>query len=159
MLTRGAVGGGFVAGIPASADPPFEEDDALTDLREVGEHLVLVFGEDLRANRHLDDERLGAGTRAVLAHTVAAARRFEVLRIAEVDQRVEAGDGFEHDIAALPTVSAVRAAIFDVHLTPERDGPGATSAGLHIDLGLVEKMHRGRIGNFCCDCEGNGNLV
>ena len=141
VLAGGAVGRGLVRGISAPTHPAFEEGNALADHGEVGEHLLPILGEDLCADRHLDHERLGRSAGAVLSHPVPATRRLEVLRIAEVDQRVEARDGFEHDIAAVPAVSAVRAAVFDVHLAPERDGPRAASAGFQIDLGLVEKMH------------------
>ena len=87
---------------------------------------------------------------------MAAARGLEVLRIAEVDQGVETGHGFEHDVPAAPAVTAVGAAIFDIFLTPEGDGPGAASAGLHIDLGLVEEMHGRPLCNSCRKCEENG---
>src|SRR3546814_13947550 len=65
-----------------------------------------------------------------------------MLGIAKVDQRVEAGDRFEHHVAALAAVAAVGAAIFDIFFTPETDGAGAAVAGLHENLGLVEEMHR-----------------
>src|SRR3546814_1280686 len=75
-----------------------------------------------------------------------------MLGVAEVDQRVEAGDGFEDDVAALAAVAAVGAAIFDIFLAPERHGAGAAVAGLDEDLGLVEEMHGGAFGR------GNGKL-
>ncbi len=54
----------------------------------------------------------------------------EMLRVAEVDQRIEPGDGFEHDVAALATIAAVGAAIFDIFFAPETDGAGAARAEL-----------------------------
>ncbi len=69
-------------------------------------------------------------------------RGFEVLRIAEVDQRVEALDRLEDDIAPLAAIAAVGSAVFDVFLAPKADRAGATAARFEIDLGLVEKMHR-----------------
>ena len=72
--------------------------------------------------------------------------RAEMLGVAKVDQRVEAGDGFEDDVAALAALAAVGAAIFDVFLAPETDGAGATGARTDEDLGLVEEMHRCPLG-------------
>jgi hypothetical protein len=53
---------------------------------------------------------------------MAAALGTEMLGVAEVDQRVQAVDAFEDDIAALAAVSAIRAAIFDIFFAPERHG-------------------------------------
>ena len=49
----------------------------------------------------------------LLPGAALAARGAEMLGVAKVDQRVEAGDGFEHDVAALAAMAAVGAAIFD----------------------------------------------
>ncbi len=73
---------------------------------------------------------------------MGAARGFEMLRIAKVDQRVEALNRLEDDIAALPAIAAVGAAIFDIFLAPEADPAGTAAARFEIDLSLVEKMHR-----------------
>lgn len=70
-----------------------------------------------------------------------AALRAEVLRVTEVDQRIEAGHRFEHDVAALAAVAAIGAAIFDELFAPEADGTGAAGARTDEDLGLVEEMH------------------
>jgi hypothetical protein len=64
--------------------------------------------------------------------------RFEPdLRVAEVDQRVQAGDAFEHDVAALAAIAAIGAAIFDIFLAAEADGTGAALTRTYVDLGLV----------------------
>ena len=78
---------------------------------------------------------------AVLAHAVAAGLGLEMLLVAVVDQRVEAVDAFDDDIAAAAAVAAVRAAEFDEFLAPERDAAGAAVAGADIDFGLVEEFH------------------
>ena len=70
-----------------------------------------------------------------------AARRAEMLRVAEVDQRIEAGHGLEDDVAALAAVAAVGTAELDELLAPEADRAGSAGAGLHVDLGLVEEVH------------------
>ena len=66
-----------------------------------------------------------------------------MLGIAEVDQGIEPRHRFDNDIATLAAIAAVRAAVFDVHFTSERHGPGSALARAEVDLGLVEKMHGG----------------
>jgi hypothetical protein len=108
------------------------------DLGEVGEQAaLLVVGQDLGPDRHLDDEVVAAGAGHVLPGAALAARGAEMLGVAKIDQRVEPGDGFEHDVAALAAIAAVGAAIFDIFFTPEGDRAGATGAGGDEDLGLV----------------------
>ena len=67
--------------------------------------------------------------------------RLEVLLVAVVDQRVEAGDRLDHDVAALAAVAAVRAAELDEFLAPERHAAVAARAGRDIDLGFIEEFH------------------
>ena len=67
--------------------------------------------------------------------------RLEVLLVAVVDQRVEAVDGLDHDVAAAAAVAAGRSAELDELLAPERDAAVAARAGRDIDLGFVEEFH------------------
>ena len=150
VLARRPVGRGLVTGVAAPAVAALEEVDALPVDREVGEQrALLVVGEDLRSDGDLDDQVLAARAGHVAARAALAARGAEVLGVAEVDQRVEAGHRFEHDVAALAAFAAVGAAIFDELLPPEADGTGAARAGLDEDLGLVEKMHGGAFSDKC----------
>ena len=64
-----------------------------------------------------------------------------MLRVAEVDERVEVGHRLEHDVAAASAVAAVGAAELDELLAPERDHAIAAVAGAEIDLGLIEEFH------------------
>jgi hypothetical protein len=64
-----------------------------------------------------------------------------MLRVAEVDQRVQVGHGAEHDVAATPAVAAVRPAEGDVFLTPERDHAVAAVARAEINLGFIQELH------------------
>ena len=141
MLARGAVGRALVAGIAAAAVAALQQDDALADFGEVGEDILPVVVEHLRADRHLDDEVLAAGAGLVAAGAALAARRPEMLGVAEVDQRIEALDRLEDDVAALAAVAAVGPAIFDIFLAPEADRARPAGAGADEDLGLVEEMH------------------
>jgi len=47
-----------------------------------------------------------------------------MLGIAEIDQRIEARDGFKDDVASLAAIAAVRATIFDIFFAPETDRAG-----------------------------------
>jgi hypothetical protein len=141
VLARGTVGRRLVAGIAAPAHAAFQQHDALPFICEIGENRFLVLGQDLRADRHFYHQVVRALAGAVLAHAVTAALRLEVLCVAKIDQGVEAGNRLEHDVPALAAVAAVRTAILDEFLSPEADRAGAAGAGLHVDLGLVEKMH------------------
>ena len=148
MLARGAVGRGLVAGVAAAAHAALEEDHALADLGEVGEQrALLVVGEDLGADRDLDDQIGAAGAGAVGARAALAARGAEMLGVAEVDQRIEARHRLEHDVAALAAVAAVGPAELDELLAPEADRAGAARAGADVDLGLVEEMHGRQVGD------------
>jgi len=68
-----------------------------------------------------------------------------VLRVAEIDQRIETFDCLEDHIAALAAFATVRAAIFDELFAPEADGARSTRAGLHEDFCLIEEMHPGDV--------------
>ena len=142
VLARSTVGRGLVAGVAAPAQAAMEQGHLFANRGEVGEQRALfVVGEDLGADRDLDDEVGAARPGPVRAGTTLAARGAEMLRVAKVDQRIEARDRLEHDVAALAAVAAVGAAELDELLAPERHRPGAAGARLHEDLGLVEEMH------------------
>ncbi len=122
--------------------PPSSRVTRWPTLGQVGEHrLAVLVRDDLGAQRDLDHQIRRAGARAVAAHPVPSALGLEVLGVAEVDQRIEAGDRLEHDVPALAAVSAVGPAIFDVFLAPEAHSPRPARAGANEDLGLVEEMH------------------
>ena len=57
----------------------------------------------------------------LLPGAALAARRAEMLGVAKVDQRIEAGHRFEDDVAALAAIAAVGAAIFHELFAPEAD--------------------------------------
>ena len=163
VLARGAVGRGLVAGVAAAAHAALEQGDALALIGEVGEQAAfLVVGEDLGADRNLDDQILAAGAGAVGARAALAARRAEMLGVAEIDQRIEARHGFEDDVAALAAVAAVGAAEFDELFAPEADRargrprptarrswPGRENASLHrLGQGGPSGEARGRSPSF-----------
>ena len=79
---------------------------------------------------------------AIAAHAVDAGAGLEVLLVAIVDQGVEPLDRLDPDIPAPAAVAAVRAAVLDELLAPERDGAASAVAGADVDLALVEELHR-----------------
>ena len=101
------------------------------ELGQVGEQgALLIVGEDLRSDRDLDHQVLAAGAGTVRACPALSAGRAEMLGVAEVDQRIEAGHRLEDDVAALSAVAAVGAAELDELLAPEADRAGSAGAGL-----------------------------
>ena len=64
-----------------------------------------------------------------------------MLGIAKVNQRIEAGDGFEDDITAFAPIAAVRPTILHQFFAAETDGAGAAPAGADKNLGLIKEMH------------------
>jgi hypothetical protein len=141
------VGRGLVGGVAASAVTALQEDDLFARLGEVGEDVLALIVEDLGAHRDPDDEILAARAGPVLAGTALAARCLEMLGVAEVDQGIEALDRLEDDVAALAAVAAIRPAIFDIFLPPEAHRSRPARAGADEDLGLVEEMHGGDLGD------------
>ena len=105
----------------------------------------MILCHDLCADRHLDHHVRRVGSGPVRACAIAALLRPEVLRVAKVDQRVQVGHGLEDDISAFAAVAAVGPAEFDEFLPPERAHAVAAVSGFQVDLGLVEKMHGGRL--------------
>jgi hypothetical protein len=59
---------------------------------------------------------------------VDAGAGLEVLLVAVVDEGVQALDGLDPDVAAAAAVAAVRAAVLDELLAPERDRAAAAVA-------------------------------
>src|SRR4051812_20377404 len=118
------------------------DDHALARPHEVV-HVPVVLRAPHRPWRHADFERLARRAVAQRPLPVPAAPR-PVVRLAleglQVAQRRIAD---EHDVAAAPTVAAVRAASGHVRLAAEAHGAIPATAGLHEDPRLVVQ-HRPR---------------
>ena len=71
---------------------------------------------------------------ALRPHAVLARAGKEMLLEPKIDQRVQPAHGLGPDIAATTAIAAVRAAIFDEFLAPERDAARAAPAGANIYL-------------------------
>src|ERR1700722_15925504 len=105
---------------------------------EVRQHGLLIVGENLGAERNLDDDVRGARTGAVRSRPIAALSCPEVLRVAKVDQCVQIVLGLEYDVPALAAIAAIRAAELDKLLPSERHHTVPAVPGAQIDLRLVE---------------------
>ena len=128
-------------GVAEAAIAAREQHNALADGGHVGDQGLVVVLENLGADRHAQHYVLGVGAVPVLAHAVRAGGRLEMLLVAIVDQRIEAVDALDHDIAAAAAIAAIGAAEFDEFFAQERHRAGAAIARAHIDLGLVEEFH------------------
>jgi hypothetical protein len=62
-----------------------------------------------------------------------------VVAAGEVEQRVLVWIGDEDDVPAAPAVPAVRPALGDELLAPERDAPRAAVPGLHVNFRFVDE--------------------
>src|SRR5262249_17028433 len=133
---RRAVGRGFVMGVAEAAVAALEEDQARAGLGQIGQHRLLVLIEDLGAGRHFDDQGRCHGPMALAALAIAAARGFEMLGVAEVDQGVQPVTDREHDVAAAAAIAAIRTALVDELLAPKRDATAAAVAAAEMNLDL-----------------------
>jgi hypothetical protein len=79
--------------VAEAAIAALEQQHALAEFGQVGNQRLVVFLEDLRADRHLQNHIAAMGAGAVAAHAVNAGFGLEVLLVAVVDQRVETIDG------------------------------------------------------------------
>ena len=128
-------------GIAEAAIAAFCEAEALAFLGQVADEAFLILLEDLRADANLERHVVAIGAGTVLAHAVHADLGLEVLLVTKIDQRVEAIDGLNPDIAAAPAVTSVGPAELDEFLTAEGDAARATITRPDIDLCFIEKFH------------------
>jgi hypothetical protein len=84
------------------------------------------------------------GAVLVLVASVLAALGLVVPPVLEVEQRRQLAVGDHHDRAAVATVAARRAAARDAVFAPHRRRAVAAIAGLHVDDGFVDELHRGQ---------------
>ena len=61
-----------------------------------------------------------------------------MLLVAVIDQRIEVGDAFGPDVAALAAVTAIGPTELDELLAAEADSTMSSITGLNVDLGLIE---------------------
>src|SRR6202171_6043756 len=115
--------------VAEAAIAAFRQHEFFAERGEVVDQGFAILVENLRADRHLEQDRLAIGAMAILAHAVGALLRLEVLLIAIVDQRVQAIDRLDDDVAAAAAIAAARSAEFDILLAAERHAAAAAGAG------------------------------
>src|SRR6188508_3331002 len=106
--------------IAETAIAAFGNRHALSDFGQIGEQGFTILFVDLRTDRHFQHDVLAVGTGPVLAHAIAAALRLEMLLIAVIDQRIEAGNGLDDDVTASAAIATIGSTELDEFLAPER---------------------------------------
>src|SRR5690606_1893762 len=126
---RCLVGRGLEMRVAEAAIAAREQHQLLADFGEVGDQRLAILLEHLGTHRHLEDRIFALGAVAILAHAVMAGLSLEVLLVAVVDQRVEAIDAADDDIAPASAIAAIGAAELDEFLAQERYRAGTAIAG------------------------------
>ena len=147
-------------GIAATANAATSGNDALTIMGKIGDNLadflgfIVVFTHD-SANGNFKNEVFTIGAVHLRTLAMGAARCFEMMFEAIVDQRRNTGIGFKHDIATLAAVAAVGAALRDVRLTTKRHAARAAIACFKKYANLVCKHYPSILNEKTpCDAEG-----
>jgi hypothetical protein len=78
----------------------------------------------------------------LFAHAVTATLSLMVLLITEIDERVQAINRFDVDMAATATIAAIWPTKFNIGFAPECSASVPTMASLDIDFGFIEKFHK-----------------
>ena len=71
-----------------------------------------------------------------------------MLRVAKINERIQAFNRFKNDVAAFAAIAAIGAAIFDKFFAPERHSTRAASARANENLGLIKEMHSPPLGEM-----------
>jgi hypothetical protein len=64
-----------------------------------------------------------------------------MLGVAEINQRIQASDGFGDNIAAPTAIAAIRAAEFDEFLAPKGNDAVTAITGFHPDFRFIKELH------------------
>src|SRR6202011_1826088 len=126
--------------VAEAAIAALREHEFLAERGEVMDQRFAILVENLRADRHLEHDRLAVGAMAVLAHAVGALLRLEVLLIAGIDQGVQSIARFADPVAAAAAIAAAWSAELDILLAAKRHAAVAAVAGADIDFCLIEEF-------------------
>src|SRR5579875_3126304 len=125
--------------VAAASTSATVDDNLVVGCGEVVDELVGFFVVEQGADGDFEDGGLAGGAGHVGAETVAAALGLPLGVEAEVDEGVVGERGAHEDVAAVPAVSAGRAAAGDELFAPERHGAVAAVAGFDSDSGFVDE--------------------
>src|SRR5437867_658912 len=125
-----------------SAAPALRHDGVLAILRQIGEAALRLQVLRDGPHGHANDVRRRGAAVAVAPFAVAAVLRNVVLLVLEVEQGGQALCGFQDDVAAIAPVAAVGPAMWDVLLSAEAPAPVPAVPRLHVNLALINKIHR-----------------
>src|SRR5687767_10331401 len=118
--------------IPAPALPAARDHRAFFRRVEIGEQDAVIGVVDERSERDADNQIIAAQAVHLFAHAGFAARGFPVMFPGEVEQRVFVRIGNEDDVPTVASIAAVRSALGNELLSPERDAPRPAVAGLYV---------------------------
>jgi hypothetical protein len=142
--SRGPAHGGAEVRVAAAAMATFADDDLLAVVGEVGNLVKALLGVDVelihhRAKRHRKQDVLSVGAVTLGTLAVRSALSLKMMLEAVVDERGALGVGYDDDVAAVPAVTSVGAALGDVGLATERHAAGAAISALYVDVYLVDE--------------------
>ncbi len=130
-------GGKVLVAAPAAA--ALGDHDALVRLLKVVHQLARLRIVERCAHRNLQRDRAAIQPGAVRAHAVLAALRLVLRVIAEVNQRVVPLARLHDHVAAAAAVAARGPPARHELLAPEGHAAVAAVAGLHANLGFIDK--------------------
>ena len=123
----------------------------LADIGQVGDHRLLILVQYLGSHGHAQYDIAAIRAGALFSHARHAVLGKEMLLIAKIDQRVQPLDRLGDHIAAPPAIAAIRPAIFDIFLAPERYRTRAPGTGTDINLGQIKEFHREKLSKRALD--------
>src|SRR6202000_3038721 len=107
-IARPLVGGAFEKRVAETAIAAFEQTNALSDFRQIGDQCFAILFIDLCSGWHLHHGVFTIGAGPDFAFAAFAILGFHMLLKTVIDQRVEIIDRLDPDIAAAPAIAAIR---------------------------------------------------
>src|SRR5690606_15828192 len=140
-LARRAVGARLEAGVAQTVPAALGDQQALSRLDQVANHLLGVGVDHRGTHRHRQDQILALGAGALAGAALLAVGGDEAAGVAVVDQGVEVVRGFQIDGAAVTAVAAVGAALLDELFAAKTHHAVAAVAGLYRYRYFIDEFH------------------
>ena len=141
LLTRSTVYGRFETGVTQTVPAAFGDHQTLTVLGHIAHRLAGPLVDYTGSYRHFHRHVFTAFTGTVAALAVLPALGAERLLKTIVDQGVQVFVRFKPDVAAITTVTAVRAASRDIFFAAEANATIAAIACYDQDRCFINKLH------------------